>query len=232
MRAAAFSPRSNRWRTVRLTGSSFGTRRWPAGTATVGLGMTADRAVVAFEVSGGHRVARIDPRTGDTELTDRFGYDQTPCVADGRFTLSRGDGVTQVWGPAGWSAGSAPAAAPVRIHCGNGLLTASPQLPRPAGAEDTIQTFDPFVERWRSLPASPVAGYPGDGIAAPGASAIALAFVSPPSVWTTDAASAWRAHPLPPGWTNLDARSSPQAVGPRFVVAPYGGRPRIGLVTP
>lgn len=232
MRAAAWSPRTNRWRTVRLTGSSFGTRRWPAGTATVGRGMAAGRAVVAFEVSGGQRLARIDPRTGAAEVTERFGFDLTPCVVDGRVTVSRGDGVTQVWGTDGWSTGSAPAAAPARVQCGHGMLTALPQTPRPAGADGAIQTFDPFVGRWRALAPSPVAGYPGDGVAAPGASAIALAFISPPSVWTTDVASAWRAHPLPPGWTNLDARSSPQAVGPRFVVAPHGGRPRIGLVTP
>lgn len=232
VRAAAWSPTRNRWRTVRLSGSSFGRRRLPAGTATVGLGMAAGRAVVAFDVSGGRRLALVDPRTGTTELTSRFGNDLTPCVTQGRVTLSRWDGVTQVWGATGWSAGSAPAAAPVRVHCGAGLVTALPQAPRPPGADDAIQTFDPAVEKWRPLPPPPVPGLPGDGVAAAGAASIALAFVAPPSIWTTDVATLWRAHPLPVGWTNLDARSSPQPVGARFVVAPYGGPARIGLITP
>jgi hypothetical protein len=232
MRAAAWSPRTNHWRTVRLTGSSFGTRRWPAGTATVGRGMAAGRAVIAFDVSGGQRLALIDPRTGATEVIERFGNDMTPCVVEGRITLSRWDGVTNVWGTGGWSNGSAPAATPVRVHCGSGVVTALPQTPRPAGADDAIQRFDPSSGTWRSLPPSPVPGYPGDGFGAAGAAATALAFVSPPSVWTSDGTSPWRAHPLPAGWTNLDARSSPQAVGPRFVVAPYGGSPVIGLFTP
>lgn len=231
VRAAAWSPRTNRWRTVRLTGSSFGARRWPAGTTTVGLGMNVRGAVFEFEVSGGARLAFVDPRTGATKVTERFGHDLTPCVADGRVTLSRGDGVTRVLSYSGWSTGSAPAAGSVRVECGHGMLTASPQLPRTAGVEDAIQAFDPYVSRWKALPPSPVAGYPGDAIAAPGA-VIALAFGSPPSVWTTDIASGWRAHPLPPGWSGLDARSSPQAAGLRFVVAPSGGRPRIGILTP
>lgn len=239
--AAAWSPRTNRWRRLALRGSPFATERYGyrgyAYGDVIGLGMSRGRAVYAYDRPRGRRVGLVDPRTGRTsELTPPRGS-MLQCVVHGRITATTedGSGRSSVWTGRRWTAAVAPSLpTPVRIACTGGTLAAFPQRLSAPGADEPVATFDPAGGVWRSLPPAPIGGASGNPAVVRGSTAVALAAAEPPRVWTSDGTSPWREHALPVGWYWTDTLHTPQPLGDGFVlaIAPVAETPRIGFVGP